>query len=913
MNVISSSYYAAVRKHGVCQGTLWCQPESKVGASPSSKKKTATTTKGTTTTTTTTTTLGSSTICDYCVLAGSRLDCYESRSAYYRGDTATAVLHVVGASAVSSEDAFCLVVTDQGTHMHCQATSKRCRNVWLAAFQAGLALLLLLPSPNDVSSSSTSGNSQPRFLPPGPQTTIRRGLLGAPKRYCKSCGAVEGCVTTTSPTSGNSSALHAAASRSSSSSSSTTTANHNKPIGAAVAAVSQYVGMEGRVDLCHDCETAQGLLEHVEFYKICLQSAQQEQAALQQALEKIHSVVLGTVVTSSEAEVVTNTAEPESAAAAKGGATTTEELQPGDDSKKQGTDSEEATTKQQPQPEKQHEDTDKKGSDSSSPDHSSESWSHVGSDSTNADNTSWQAVDPSSPPPQSSSSWIHLPPAAAVSTELLQLLQDPVHFGPLRQLSPLLDDLVQELLAGAMRVGDFLEQLAAAASPLAELSVAAALKKQAFRVAGDMGSAMKLLLDSSGVLSEQQHPENDNKTAVLQCVLDFLLELCAEDELQTVAFFWPQLCHIHLRMLPPEHAAAVARVELMEDFLLTVCRRYSIHLALQLIWTHTADLEESLLTTMTASVPCRRRRFAVCRFVCELESLLFEFEDGWGGGSVSLGRLLSPTGHQVQLLKEQMQQIQALRRAQPLRLVRSARLELLSSSQQQQERTPEEAAQEKLRIAKNADYFLCHLNFSRRLADIAERLHHMDQSVRAGALEEELNLLNASGAMGGDPLNTVREHLVRVVRVPSTEGHVFRSKERTPVLLLMEVVDEGAEVTPVESPLGEEPAASFESTEDSTDHVTKAEDESEGDTVEAGAAEHTDTVHDAAHPEGLVEAEASEPAHSVDDAPCPEGASEANETRHPSPPPGGEVLEGASDHLLSSPKRKSLVFVRGDI
>eukprot|EP00957_Ditylum_brightwellii_P193159 14708056-Ditylum_brightwellii.AAC.1 len=49
--------------------------------------------------------------------------------------------------------------------------------------------------------------------------------------------------------------------------------------------------------------------------------------------------------------------------------------------------------------------------------------------------------------------------------------------------------------------------------------------------------------------------------------------------------------------------------------------------------------------------------------------------------------------------------------------------------------------------------------------------------------------------MGGDPMNIVSDFssggmsgLSNVVNVPSTEGHVFRSKERTPVLLLMEIL-----------------------------------------------------------------------------------------------------------------------------
>ena len=46
----------------------------------------------------------------------------------------------------------------------------------------------------------------------------------------------------------------------------------------------------------------------------------------------------------------------------------------------------------------------------------------------------------------------------------------------------------------------------------------------------------------------------------------------------------------------------------------------------------------------------------------------------------------------------------------------------------------------------------------------------------------------------GGPLKKVRgsHNHSQVVRVPFTEGHICRSKNRTPVLLLMEVVDEGA-------------------------------------------------------------------------------------------------------------------------
>lgn len=336
---------------------------------------------------------------------------------------------------------------------------------------------------------------------------------------------------------------------------------------------------------------------------------------------------------------------------------------------------------------------------------------------------------------------------------------------------------------------------------LVGISEAAELKKQAFVVAAaDMGTALQLL-------QEQALSVDTSNNTVLQAVLDFLLDLCEQGELSSVAFFWPQICHLHLRMIPAVTALQQRRCELMQDFLLTVATRYSIHLALELVWSHLADLEQTLgfdlpssntsnsgdtaaeasNSETTVSWHGRRRRFAVLQFLCEFESLLFDFEGGWGGGSVSLGKLLCPRGETIELLKDVANRIQKQRfMSNETKLNHSERWERLDRTSQ----SLSQQADEKLRIAKNADYFSCHLAFSKRLADIAEKLRFMDLADRASFLEQELTLLNSSGTMGGDPLNRIRNHLVRVVRVPATEGHVFRSKERTPVLLLIEVIDE---------------------------------------------------------------------------------------------------------------------------
>jgi phosphatidylinositol 4-kinase len=180
-----------------------------------------------------------------------------------------------------------------------------------------------------------------------------------------------------------------------------------------------------------------------------------------------------------------------------------------------------------------------------------------------------------------------------------------------------------------------------------------------------------------------------------------------------------------------------------------------------------------------------------------LESLLFDFDTGWGGGSVTVGQFLSPSNHQIDLLKDSMERLQSYRLAdEQYRLSRSHRLYKLQFNRQELTIAPEFLAQEALRIAKNADYLSSHLAFTKRLCDVAERLRFLPVEERAGTLQTELSKLNASGTMGGDPLNRIkkRDHdHTRVVRIPITEGHVFRSKERTPVLLLVETMDEGAE------------------------------------------------------------------------------------------------------------------------
>ena len=369
------------------------------------------------------------------------------------------------------------------------------------------------------------------------------------------------------------------------------------------------------------------------------------------------------------------------------------------------------------------------------------------------------------------------------------------------RVSPTLEKLSIQFSQGLLGCMEFIELLEHSMG--IKDSAMAKLKQQAFRFNGDMGTALKLLAEHAlpnPHLADDDFADNSsnqNSIELLQCILEFFLDLLEEGELQSVAFFWPQLLNIHLQMLPASDSASLQRIELVEDFLLTVSTQHSIQLAIELIWSYTADLEDA------RTLPyCAKRKYAVLRFLCELESLLFDFEMGWGGGSVTVGQFLAPSTHQIAILKSGMRAIQAYRMAHPEGISRSQRqLKLLREKDQRDNgesanTEPEKMATEALRIAKNADYLSTHMAFTKRLGDIAGRLFYQPIENRMNTLQNELAKLNSSGTMGGDPLNRVKvdDNFTRVVRIPIREGHVFRSKERTPVLLLVETLDESAEV-----------------------------------------------------------------------------------------------------------------------
>jgi len=333
---------------------------------------------------------------------------------------------------------------------------------------------------------------------------------------------------------------------------------------------------------------------------------------------------------------------------------------------------------------------------------------------------------------------------------------------------------------------------------------AISMKKESFKVAGDMSAALKLLYQYALPSESRNLPPTSHLRSsrlrddadMLVAILEFFLDLCEQGQIDAIAFFWPQLCHIHMQMLPPRDTEEMIRVELMEDFLLTVSIRYSVHLALNLVWGLTADLEEGLGSSTSSNSVTRRRSFAILRFVSELESLLFDFEGGWGGGGVSLRGMLTPTQHQATLLRDAMSLVQLRRRFGSHFLTRSVRLDNLRiEALERLEKIPlsGDNVAMKASIAQNAAYFSSQITFARKLGDIAEKLRFMRVEKRSEALRRELKEINESEKMlGGDPLNRMCKSgkFQKTVHIPIDEGHVFRSKARTPVLLLAELVED---------------------------------------------------------------------------------------------------------------------------
>mmetsp|Transcript_23838 Transcript_23838/g.39287 ORF Transcript_23838/g.39287 Transcript_23838/m.39287 type:complete len:1739 (-) Transcript_23838:1111-6327(-) len=552
-------------------------------------------------------------------------------------------------------------------------------------------------------------------------------------------------------------------------------------------------GMEVRVDLCHDCSIAQGVLRHVRYLGWLYEVESSGRAAILVAWEEVKEVMdriqwENAGLDSDEEESTNERTCARVESNRQNGLTS---INFGSPNKEEG--------------------LEKEMSDVALDD----------SENGRSDGGLYESFPP--PPPFLPKTEAEIHNDEACADALLDLVCTG-SFVEYRQRSSVLDSLCHGLESGgrgfAPEFLETIEEFAQAAESTFFFGVElecedgadnaamhhrqrVGLKKEAFKVAGDMSAAIKLLYEYAlppdrGLLPQiKRYSPNQlrDNSDMLAAILEFFLDLCDEGQLEAVSFFWPQLCHIHMQMLPPRGVEEMIRVELMEDFLLTVATRYSVHLALDLVWGLTADLEESL-SSSNCHPTSRLRRFAVLRFVSELESLLFDFEGGWGGGGVSLNGMLSPSDHQAGQLRGAMSVLQLYRRFGSHYLTRSVRLEKLKAEALEAlgeyPSSIDESSQVRADIAKNAAYFSSHISFARKLGDIAEKLRFMDISKRSRVLELEFKELNASGKiLGGDPLNRpVAGKVYKAVNIPINEGHVFRSKERTPVLFLTELVPE---------------------------------------------------------------------------------------------------------------------------
>ncbi|KAL7522606.1 hypothetical protein ACHAWX_007302 [Stephanocyclus meneghinianus] len=797
---------------------------------------------------------------EFCVLVGNTMWSYSDVWAYAKGDSPTSEIKIVGASAwnppsitakhnkskpsstnehqssmaaesitspssLSSKCVDFLIVTYAGTHVRCSAPTSADRDEWLAALHAGLEgsflenrieTLMVLSSGhldredygehptqgsihqntrssklveaaiNHARSAYEAESSFKPLVPPPPQTEAKSARLARVKQFTsQESDSYYFSTHDTNPATNHRTGYHSPCSDWSYPPSSThcTSCGSYPPSHAMridAAPLPEY-GMEVRVDLCHNCHVAQGVLRHVKYLGWLYEVDGRGRSAMRMAWGMVREVMkrLSKNHHDNGEEDMIIEDEVKEEAHAKNGLTS---LTFGSSKRVSISESMEDVSLD-----------DFEKSDCNNKIHD-----------TASNNASRQGSELSS----------HVASITAYTEALLETVQSQ-KFAEYRRRSSTLDTLCKNLeRRGRGCAAEFIEAVEEAAKASASNCLYGldrewtdgndlefshpkeeiGLKKEAFKVAGDMSAALKLLYDYA--LPTSKNASSDHAD-MLAAILEFFLDLCDEGQLEAMAFFWPQLCHIHMQMLPPRDTLELVRVELMEDFLLTVATRYSVHLALDLVWGLTADLEESLSSSNCNSFS-RRRRFAVLRFVSELESLLFDFEGGWGGGGVSLHGMLSPSEHQSVLLRDAMSMLQLHRRFGSHYLTKSVRLDKLRSEALESlgdyPSSIDDRAKVKAQISHNAAYFSSHIMFARKLGDIAEKLRFTELQKRPDTLKIELKEINASGrTLGGDPLNRLcgDGKLITTVHLPINEGHVFRSKERTPVLLLAEVVKKG--------------------------------------------------------------------------------------------------------------------------
>jgi len=354
------------------------------------------------------------------------------------------------------------------------------------------------------------------------------------------------------------------------------------------------------------------------------------------------------------------------------------------------------------------------------------------------------------------------PQVSAEVRSLSHLLQTP-GFLTLRRRSRKLEIESRRWLNGTMHSSDeFLSLI----SPEHELQSA---------IGGNhLLNALKLANDFSSILNMLStycwNPEREGAIEMVTSTLDFLLTGVKQSVLR---FYLPQLFQIHLKMLPARSATALIILDLYEDFLIHLATNgKEVHISLSLIWHLLASLDDGKEEGSggnDSSQSISQKDSAMIFMLCKIESTIFCFQEGWGGGSVALGNLYPMKGsdHQQGLLLLSVQALRSIRDSLPFKLkIDDAERETLTEETK----------------TKIANSYRKQIIFMRQLSNLAEELFSVPHDQQAKYLADHLGQLCLGISLATNSDNSISE----VVRLPPSEGHVFRSKARTPVLLLLE-------------------------------------------------------------------------------------------------------------------------------
>ncbi len=153
------------------------------------------------------------------------------------------------------------------------------------------------------------------------------------------------------------------------------------------------------------------------------------------------------------------------------------------------------------------------------------------------------------------------------------------------------------------------------------------------------------------------------------------LHLVAEDNLDTIGFYWPQLIHTHYLMVPMFSGEGILKAELLEDFILSMCRK-SAHLAVKLVWLLNGNLEDMATTAFSGgggssgdgANDAVGKKVNLIRLAIEVEDAMLSAarEEGADASILNAGvlkSLINPTGAQSSLLADHILLLRMVREA----------------------------------------------------------------------------------------------------------------------------------------------------------------------------------------------------------------------------------------------------------